>query len=191
MRHFVRGEIVEHVGRREDQAPRERQRARRGAGTPAARLVADRQPLDPDAERLGIGLRGLLQIACALRASGSRARGARCARRRRRRRECVRRCRAFPSTPCRARRRDARSGAATPRNGTTVPGRNGAAFGKRPRRAAIQAPWRCANSFASAMRAARRHGQDRFAIARMNSQACSGARGDVAAAGSNRFASHA
>src|SRR5690242_18653973 len=41
MRHFVGGEIVEHEGRREDQAPGERQRAGRRAGTPAARLIAD------------------------------------------------------------------------------------------------------------------------------------------------------
>src|SRR6202007_1491053 len=60
MRHLMGGEIVHHIGRREDQPPRERQRARRGAGPPAARLVADRQPLDPDAERLRVSLRRLL-----------------------------------------------------------------------------------------------------------------------------------
>ena len=42
-------------------------------------------------------------------------------------------------------------GFGAPRNGTTVPGRKGAAFGKRPRRAAIQPPWRCAKSLASAI----------------------------------------
>src|SRR5580704_181509 len=51
MRHFVGGEIVEHEGRGEDQPPGERQRAGGGAGTPAARLVADRNPLDANAER--------------------------------------------------------------------------------------------------------------------------------------------
>ena len=39
----------------------------------------------------------------------------------------------------------------TPRSGITVPGWNGAAFGRRPRRAAIQPPCIFANSRASAM----------------------------------------
>ena len=62
MRHFVRGQIVQHVGRRENQAPRERQGTRRRAGTSAARLIADRQPLHLDAQLVGIELRGLVQV---------------------------------------------------------------------------------------------------------------------------------
>src|SRR3954463_4979682 len=63
---FVGGEIVKHVGRRKDQPPGERQRARRGAGAPAARLIADREPLDPDAQVGGLGLRRTLKIAARL-----------------------------------------------------------------------------------------------------------------------------
>src|SRR5467141_3783235 len=62
MGYLMGGKIVQHIGRREDQAPRERQRAGGGARTPAARLIADRQPLHPDAKRQGIGLRHLLQF---------------------------------------------------------------------------------------------------------------------------------
>src|SRR4029077_4447382 len=62
MRHFMRGEIVQYVRRRKDQPPGKRQRSGRGAGTPAARLIADRHPLDPNAELLRIGQRRLLQI---------------------------------------------------------------------------------------------------------------------------------
>src|ERR1700688_4338590 len=62
MRDLVGGEIVQHIRRRKDQPPRERQRPCRGARAPAARLVADRQPLRLDAQRLGVSLRGLLQI---------------------------------------------------------------------------------------------------------------------------------
>src|SRR6267142_3408419 len=59
------GEIVQHIGRREDQAPGKRQRSGRSARTPAARLIADRYPLDPDAEVLRVGERSLVQIlAC-------------------------------------------------------------------------------------------------------------------------------
>src|SRR5712671_4565406 len=66
MRHLMGGEVIEHEGRREDQPPGERQRARRGARTPAARLVADRHPPHPDAEFPGVYLRGLLQILACL-----------------------------------------------------------------------------------------------------------------------------
>src|SRR6478735_11096504 len=66
MSDFVGGEIVEHEGRREDQAPGERQRARRGAGTPAAGLIADRQALHLDAELGGIDFRRALQVATRL-----------------------------------------------------------------------------------------------------------------------------
>src|SRR6266702_4388098 len=63
---FVGGKIVEHVGRCEDQAPGERQRARRGAGAPAAGLITDRQPLDPATELDGIGFGRALKIATRL-----------------------------------------------------------------------------------------------------------------------------
>src|SRR5579872_334316 len=59
---FVGREVVEHVRRREDQPPGERQRAGRGARTPAARLVADREPPDLDAKLLRIRGGCLLQI---------------------------------------------------------------------------------------------------------------------------------
>src|SRR4029453_6898811 len=49
MRHLMAGEIIQHIRRGQDQPPRERQCPCRGAGTPAARLIADRQPLHPDA----------------------------------------------------------------------------------------------------------------------------------------------
>ena len=58
----MRGEIIQHERRRQDQPPRERQGARGRARTPAARLIADRQPLDLDAELLGAGLHRFLQI---------------------------------------------------------------------------------------------------------------------------------
>lgn len=66
MSDFVGGEIVEHEGRCEDQAPGERQRAGRGAGAPAAGLIADREPLDPDTEFGRIGFRRALKIAARL-----------------------------------------------------------------------------------------------------------------------------
>ena len=63
MRHLVRGEIIEHVWRRENEPPGERHGTRRGAGAPAAGLIADRQPLYLDAQRLRIELRRLVQVA--------------------------------------------------------------------------------------------------------------------------------
>src|ERR1700680_2926841 len=63
MGHLMAGEIIQHIRWREDQPPRERQRPCGGARTPAARLIADRQPLHLDAERLGVSLRRLLQVA--------------------------------------------------------------------------------------------------------------------------------
>src|ERR1700694_3926975 len=66
MGHLMAGEIIQHIRRREDQPPRERQRPRGGARTPAARLIADRQPLHLDAERLGVSLRRLLQGAARI-----------------------------------------------------------------------------------------------------------------------------
>src|SRR3984885_10247509 len=62
VRYLMGGEVVQHIGRREDQPPGERQRTRRCARTPAARLVADRYPPHAHAERLGIGCGRLLQI---------------------------------------------------------------------------------------------------------------------------------
>src|ERR1700686_4980885 len=63
MGHLMAGEIIQHIRRREDQPPRERQRPCGGARTPAARLTADRRPLPLDAERLGVSLRRLRQVA--------------------------------------------------------------------------------------------------------------------------------
>src|SRR4051794_16564343 len=63
---LVRGEIVEHIGRCEDQAPGERQRAGRGAGAPTTGLIADREPLDLDAKLRGISFRGTLKVAAGL-----------------------------------------------------------------------------------------------------------------------------
>ena len=63
MRDLVRGEIVEHVGRREDQPPGEIERAGRGAGAPAARGVAQRQPARLDAGGGGVAGDGGFEIA--------------------------------------------------------------------------------------------------------------------------------
>src|SRR6185369_3451011 len=49
------GEIVQHIGRRQDQSPGIRQRSGRGARSPAARLVTDRHPPDPHAEIRRVG----------------------------------------------------------------------------------------------------------------------------------------
>ena len=57
------GEIVQHERRRQNEAPGERQRPRRCARAPAARLVADREPLDLDVQHIGVALRGFLQVA--------------------------------------------------------------------------------------------------------------------------------
>src|SRR5579883_2145622 len=50
MRHFVRGEIIEHVARRHDEAPGKIQGAGRGAGSPAARRTAQAHLARLDAE---------------------------------------------------------------------------------------------------------------------------------------------
>src|SRR3954454_21138737 len=63
---LVGGEIVENVRRREDQAPGERKGAGRGAGAPTTGLIADREPLDLDAELGGIGFRRTLKVAASL-----------------------------------------------------------------------------------------------------------------------------
>src|ERR1700722_9232256 len=54
MRHFMRGEIVEHERRRENQAPREIEPAGRGARPPAAHRVAQHHAARLDAELLGM-----------------------------------------------------------------------------------------------------------------------------------------
>src|SRR5215813_4041101 len=59
MGNLVRGEIVEHEGRSEDQPPGERQHPGRGARAPAAALIAHRYAPERDAERLrGSAARG-------------------------------------------------------------------------------------------------------------------------------------
>ena len=86
-----------------------------------------------------------------------------------RRRESARRCRAFRSTPCRARRRDARSGADAAQR------HHGARMKRRRLRQTAEAR---GDPAAVTLReilgvgqgAARRHGQDRFAVAWMNAQ---------------------
>src|SRR5262249_16160640 len=50
MRDLVRGEIVEHERRRQNEAPGERKHAGARAGAPSARLVADGDPLDCNPE---------------------------------------------------------------------------------------------------------------------------------------------
>src|SRR5579859_4572365 len=59
---LVGREIVQHIGRRENQPPGKRQRPGRGAGAPAARLVANGNPPDFYAQRLGVESGSLLQI---------------------------------------------------------------------------------------------------------------------------------
>jgi len=49
MRHLMGGEIVEHVSRREINRHENDNEPAGGARTPAARLIADRQPLHLDA----------------------------------------------------------------------------------------------------------------------------------------------
>src|SRR5882762_8013767 len=63
MRDLVRRQIVEHEGRRQDEAPGVGQHAGRRARAPAARLVADRHALDRDAELGGVAAARRLEIA--------------------------------------------------------------------------------------------------------------------------------
>src|SRR5258708_19868164 len=51
MRDFVRNDVVEDAWRRQDEPPRERQAARRGARAPAARSIADGNALGRNPER--------------------------------------------------------------------------------------------------------------------------------------------
>src|SRR5262245_15789636 len=66
VRDLVRGEIVEHVGWREDETPGERKHAGRRAGAPAAGLVAHRDPLEGDAELPGMTAARGLKLAPGL-----------------------------------------------------------------------------------------------------------------------------
>src|SRR5260370_27602400 len=50
MAHLVRGKVVEHEGRRENEAPGERQYARVGARAPPAGLITYADPLDRKTE---------------------------------------------------------------------------------------------------------------------------------------------
>src|ERR1700691_991592 len=52
MRHLVRGEVIEHKGRRENEAPGEIEPTRRRARTPAAHRVAQHDAARLDAELL-------------------------------------------------------------------------------------------------------------------------------------------
>src|SRR5262249_39596413 len=54
VRDLMRGEIVEHEGRRQNEPPGKRERAAVGARAPAARLVAHADALDGDAEHMGV-----------------------------------------------------------------------------------------------------------------------------------------
>ena len=169
MRDLVGGEIIQHIGWRQDEPPRERQRSRRRARTPAARLIADRQPFYLDAKGRGIGLRGLLQVAARFALEVIARRGARYAQSRRPRREGARRSLAFRSIPFRARRSDARSGAQCRAMGSrrpeqTAPPLESAEARGDPGAMALR------EIFCLCQRAARRHGQDRFAVAWMNAQ---------------------
>jgi hypothetical protein len=56
MAHLVHHHVVEHVVRREHEAPVEAERALARAGAPAAHLVAERDPRIRDAERRGLRL---------------------------------------------------------------------------------------------------------------------------------------
>src|SRR5262249_60653947 len=51
MAHLVRGKVVEHEGRRENEAPGERQHARIGTRAPTARLITYVDALDRNAQR--------------------------------------------------------------------------------------------------------------------------------------------
>src|SRR5713226_10609271 len=66
LRDLVRGEIVEHVRRREDEAPGEGQHAGRRARAPAARLIADRDAFGLDAQLLRVAAARRLEIALRL-----------------------------------------------------------------------------------------------------------------------------
>src|SRR3569832_374939 len=66
MRRLVRGEVVEHEGRRQYQPPGIRQHAGRRARAPATGLVADRYALEADAERRGGGAAGALEVLLGL-----------------------------------------------------------------------------------------------------------------------------
>src|SRR5262249_17795599 len=66
MAHLVRGKVVEHEGRRENEAPGERQHARIGTRAPTARLITYVDALDRNAQRGRITAAGCLEIALRL-----------------------------------------------------------------------------------------------------------------------------
>ncbi len=66
VRDLVRGEIVEHEGRRQDETPGERQHAGVRARSPAARLVAHRDTLERDVELARMAPARALEIALRL-----------------------------------------------------------------------------------------------------------------------------
>ncbi len=181
MCHLMAGEIIQHIGRRQDQPPRERQGPCRGARTPAARLIADRQPLHPDAQRLGVSLRRLLQIAARFALEVIVDPPLDMLGRLRRRRGSAPRCRAFPSTPCRGCRRDARSGAerraAAPRcpEERVLPSASGRGARRSSRRDVARNPWRRRECRGAAWSGSLRGRSDEYAR-------CSAARGDAGAA---------
>src|SRR4051812_34797858 len=166
---LVGGEIVEHVRRREDQAPGERQRAGRGAGAPTTGLIADREPLDLDAELGGIGFRRTLKVAASLAleevadatvrmldAAGDAEN-------------------ALPAVAHFRPHRTARAGAMNDAMGRAAKWYHCARLERRGLRQTAET---CRDPRAVALRevfcfgerAARRHGEDGFAIARMNSE---------------------
>src|SRR5262245_65745961 len=66
MTHLVRGKVVEHERRRENEPPGKRQHARIRARAPTARLVAHVNALDGDAELGGVAPARGLEIALRL-----------------------------------------------------------------------------------------------------------------------------
>src|ERR1700741_616955 len=66
MRHFMSGEIVEDEARREDKPPRIGQDAGGRTGTPAARLIAHRNPPDSNSEFGGVAPAGGFEVPLSL-----------------------------------------------------------------------------------------------------------------------------
>ena len=137
MRHLMCSEIIQHKGRREDQPP--------GNDSDPAE-VHEPQRLDwsrIDSRLTRTPSSGVVQRALCRSRRASRLRKSWTRRSiwsaRRRRTVFFRRCRAFRSTPCRARLRDARSGAAC--RAAEPPCRlERRSLRQRPSRAAIQPP---------------------------------------------------
>src|ERR1700691_3259256 len=66
MRHLMRGEVIEHERRRENQAPGEIEPARRRARAPAAHRIAQHDAARLDAELLGMPRDRSLEILARL-----------------------------------------------------------------------------------------------------------------------------